>query len=64
MCNNLGKEGMYIMIYCIMITLLPRVIITEACFYLNYYENILSGNFQIMIDSYDSACNIFLMNWL
>ena len=30
MCNNLGKEGMYIMIYCIMITLLPRVIITEA----------------------------------
>ena len=51
MCNNLGKEGMYIMIYCIMITLLPRVIITEACFYLNYYENILSGNFQIIIDS-------------
>ena len=44
-------EGMYIMIYCIMITLLPRVIITEACFYLNYYENILSGNFQIIIDS-------------
>ena len=30
MCNNLGKEGMYIMIYCIMITLLPRRIITEA----------------------------------
>ena len=28
-----------------------RIRILISCFYLNYYENILSGNFQIMIDS-------------